>query len=318
MPSERPVGLFVGLCTLDVIQLVDHVPASDEKLTAREQVVAAGGPAANASAAFGHLGGRAGLLTAVGSHPLGLAVTADLEALGVTVTDLAADSAEPPAVSSILVTASSGERAVASTNATGHRLAPPGDLDALVAASDVVEFDGHHMDLALATARAARAAGRLTLLDAGSWKDGTPDLLPYIDVAVCSADFHPPGVADSVTDTLEFLREHGVTWRAVSRGGRPLVWAGPDDGDGGTVEVPAVRVADTLGAGDFLHGALAHHLASRNHHRAARNHHRAARDSLTPEGFAEALRGAAAVASRACASFGTRAWMRAADAEAPS
>jgi sugar/nucleoside kinase (ribokinase family) len=105
-----------------------------------------------------------------------------------------------------------------------------------------------------------------------------------------------------VTDTLEFLREHGVTWRAVSRGGRPLVWAGPD-GAGGTVEVPAVRVADTLGAGDFLHGALAHHLASRTHHRAAR-------DSLTPEGFAEALRGATAVASRACASFGTRAWMR--------
>lgn len=294
MPGGRPAGLFVGLCTLDVIQLVDRVPASDEKLTAREQVVAAGGPAANASAAFGHLGGRAKLLTAIGSHPLGLAATADLDALGVAVTDLAAESAEPPAVSSILVTASSGERAVASTNATGHRLAPPGDLGALVAASDVVEFDGHHMELALAAARAARAAGRVTLLDAGSWKDGTPELLPYIDVAVCSADFHPPGVADSVAATLGFLRAHGVTWRAVSRGGRPLVWAGPDGG--GTVEVPAVRVADTLGAGDFLHGALAHHLAVRGR--------------LTPEGFAESLRGAAAVASRACASFGTRAWMR--------
>lgn len=44
---SRPEGLFVGLCTLDVIQLVDHVPAPDEKLTAREQTVAAGGPAAN-------------------------------------------------------------------------------------------------------------------------------------------------------------------------------------------------------------------------------------------------------------------------------
>jgi sugar/nucleoside kinase (ribokinase family) len=191
------------------------------------------------------------------------------------------------------VTASSGERAVASTNARGHRLAPPGDLGDLVAASDVVEFDGHHMELALAAARAARAAGRVTVLDAGSWKDGTRDLLPCIDVAVCSADFHPPGAAGSVTDTLGFLREHGVPWRAVSRGGRPLVWEGPDGG--GTVEVPAVPVADTLGAGDFLHGALAHHLA--------------ALDRLTPKGFTGALRGAATVASRACASFGTRAWM---------
>ncbi|MFE7170728.1 PfkB family carbohydrate kinase [Streptomyces sp. NPDC057616] len=293
--KRRPVGLFVGLCTLDVIQLVDRVPAADEKLTAREQVVAAGGPAANAAAAFGHLGGAARLLTAVGSHPLGRAATADLEGLGVTVTDLAAGSPEPPAVSSILVTASSGERAVASTNAVGHRLTPPGDLDAWVAACDIVEFDGHHMELALATARAARAAGRTTVLDAGSWKDGTRDLLPHIDVAVCSADFRPPGV-DTVPETLRFLRRHGVAWSAVSRGGRPIVWSGPDDG--GTVEVPTVRVADTLGAGDFLHGALTHGLATTAAH------------GLTPETFTEALRCAASVAARSCASFGTRAWMR--------
>lgn len=288
-----PEGLFVGLCTLDVIQLVDHAPASNEKLTAREQVVAAGGPAANAAAAFSHLGGAARLLTAIGCHPLGLGATADLNALGVAVSDLAADSVEPPAVSSILVTASTGERAVASTNATGHRLTPPEDLAALVAACDVVEFDGHHMELAVAAARAARATGRMTVLDGGSWKDGTQDLLPFIDVAVCSADFHPRG-AGTGSDTLQFLREHGVVWSAVSRGERPLVWAGPDGG--GTVEVPVVRVADTLGAGDFLHGALAHSLAVQGR--------------LTPESFVEALRSAAAVASRACASFGTRAWMR--------
>ncbi|MGW3121728.1 PfkB family carbohydrate kinase [Streptomyces sp. NPDC001107] len=290
----RPEGLFVGLCTLDVIQLVDHAPASNEKLTAREQVVAAGGPAANAAAAFSHLGGTARLLTAIGSHPLGLGITEDLGRLGVTVSDLAAESVEPPAVSSILVTASSGERAVASTNAKGHRLRPPDDLDVLVAACDIAEFDGHHMELAVAAARLARAAGRPTVFDGGSWKNGTQNLLPFIDVAVCSADFRPPG-ARTPRDTLRFLREHGVGWSAVSRGGRPILWAGPHSG--GTVDVPAVRVADTLGAGDVLHGALAHHLAVQG-------------PLLTSEGFVQALRGAAAVASRACASFGTRAWMQ--------
>lgn len=293
MERERPTGLFVGLCTLDVIQLVDHAPGSNEKLTARDQVVAAGGPAANAAVAFSHLGGAATLLTAIGSHPLGVGVAADLDALGVTVSDLAADSTEPPAVSSVLVTASSGERAVASTNATARRLVPPDDLDALVAAFEIVEFDGHHMELAVAAARSARALGRKTLLDGGSWKPGTQDLLPLIDVAVCSADFHPPGTS-TPTDTLRFLRERGVVWSAVSGGADPIVWAGP--GAEGTVDVPTVKVADTLGAGDVLHGALAHHLALQ--------------DRLTSEGFAEALSGAAVVASRACASFGTRAWMR--------
>lgn len=289
----RPAGLFVGLCTLDVIQLVDRVPASDEKLTARDQVVAAGGPATNAAVTFAHLGGAAALLTAIGSHPMGHAVTADLDRAGVVVSDLAADSVEPPAVSSVLVTASNGERAVASTNARGYRLAPPDDLDMSVVACDIVAFDGHHMELARATARVARAVGRTTVLDGGSWKPGTEDLLPSIDVAVCSADFRPPGT-DTQADALRFLRDHGVVWAAVSNGGRPIVWAGPDGG--GTVEVPAVRVADTLGAGDVLHGALTHHLAG----------HR----QLTAQGFTEALRAAAVVASRACASFGTRAWMR--------
>ncbi|WP_033279804.1 PfkB family carbohydrate kinase [Streptomyces sp. NRRL F-525] len=292
MKRGRPTGLFVGLCTLDVIQLVDHAPGSNEKLTAREQVVAAGGPAANAAVAFGHLGGSATLLTAIGAHALGVGVTADLNALAVTVSDLAADSVEPPAVSSVLVTASTGERAVASTNATAHRLAPPDDLDALVAACDLVEFDGHHTELAVAAARSARALGRKTLLDGGSWKPGTQDLLPFIDVAVCSADFHPPGTS-TAADTLSFLREHGVVWSAMSGGADPIVWAGPD-GEG-AVDVPSVKVADTVGAGDVLHGALAYHLAG---------------DRLTSQGFAEALRAAAVVASRACASFGTRAWMR--------
>ncbi|MDX2602382.1 PfkB family carbohydrate kinase [Streptomyces caniscabiei] len=295
--ARRRRGLFVGLCTLDVVQLVDRVPGPNEKLTAREQLVAAGGPAANAAVTFAHLGGTATLLTAIGRHPLGAAVAADLDRLGVRVVDLAADSIEPPAVSSVLVTASSGDRAVASTNATGHRLDPPDDLDALVAASDIVEFDGHHMELAVAAAGAARAAGRRTVLDGGSWKAGTERLLPSIDVAVCSEDFRPPGTdtpGSGPAGILRFLREHGVVRSAVSRGGRPLVWAGPDGR--GAVAVPAVRVADTLGAGDVLHGALAHGLAGR--------------ETLTSHDFVEALRAAAVVASRACASFGTRAWLR--------
>ncbi|MGW4084131.1 PfkB family carbohydrate kinase [Streptomyces sp. NPDC004822] len=289
----RPRGLFVGLCTLDVVQLVDRVPTPDEKVTALDQLVTAGGPAANAAVTFTHLGGAAQLLTGVGSHPLGEMVRADLDRAGVTVTDLAAGRDEPPAVSSVLVTADTGERAVASTNARAHRLAPPAppDLDTLLAACDIVQFDGHHPAPALAAARAARAAGRRTVLDGGSWKPGTEDLLPYIDVAVCSAAFRPPGAS---SDTLRFLRDHGVTWAAVSHGPRPLVWAGPDGA--GTVEVPEVPVVDTLGAGDVLHGALTHALA-----RTA---------ALTGTDFADALRTAATLAAHSCTSFGTRAWMR--------
>ncbi|MEU6607261.1 PfkB family carbohydrate kinase [Streptomyces shenzhenensis] len=292
--ERHPAGLFVGLCTLDVVQLVDHVPGPDEKLTAHDQLVAAGGPAANAAAGFAHLGGRARLLTGLGRHPLALTAAADLTALGVTVDDLAAGTAEPPAVSSVLVTAASGRRAVASTNAGRHRLTAPDGLGALVAGCDIVELDGHHMELAIAVARAARAAGRPTVLDGGSWKEGTQTLLSSVDVAVCSADFRPPG-ARTPARTLAYLHEQGVTWAAVSGGAAPLVWSGPDGQ--GVVEVPPTAVADTLGAGDFLHGAFAYHWASV-----------AERDRA--DHFAVALAQAAEVASHSCATFGTRSWMR--------
>ncbi|MFD3453750.1 PfkB family carbohydrate kinase [Streptomyces sp. NPDC058691] len=279
-------ALFVGLCTLDVITRVGHVPAPNEKLTASAQLIAAGGPATNAAATFAHLGGEAVLLTAFGGHPLSAAIDADLAALGVTVLNLTADSPEPPVVSTILVTASTGDRAVASPASASP--SPPGDLQALVASADLVLVDAHHPALALPAVRFARAAGIPTLLDAGSWRPGTAPLLPYTDLAVCSADFRPPGTS-SPADVLAFLHDAGVPWPVITRGPLPVLWSG------GEVPVPApTTVADTLGAGDIFHGALAHAL-------------------LTPAStaLAPALRFAAETASRSCASFGTRTWMRA-------
>ncbi len=291
--ENRPAAVFVGLCTVDVVQSVDRVPGANEKVTSREQAVAAGGPAANAAAAFAYLGGAARLVTGLGSHPLAAGARADLEALGVEVVDLAGDRGEAPAVSNIMVTAGTGERAVVSSNATGYEVAVPSDMGQLLGEAAVVELDGHRMAVATAVARAARSLGRRTVLDGGSWKDGTDALLPFIDVAVCSADFRPPGTA-SPADVLGYLHGRGVRWAAVSRGAETVLWSGPDGT--GEVRVPATRVVDTLGAGDVLHGALTHHLATHC--------------GPTPaHPFPQALAYASDVASQSCASFGTRAWM---------
>lgn len=289
-----PVGLFAGLCVLDVIQLVDHVPGPDEKSTALRQTVAAGGPATNAAVTFAHLGGRAALVTGVGAHPLAAGIRADLREAGVELIDLAEDHDDPPAVSSIMVTARSGERAVVSKNAEGYDLGPPADLAALVSRSAVVQVDGHHPVLAEASVVTARRLGRTTLLDGGSWKAGTPALLPYIDVAVCSSDFHPPGTS-TPREVLGFLRVAGVPWAAVTRGGAEILWQGPE-GPVRAVPVPRVAIKDTLGAGDVFHGALAFELARGG-------------PAPGPSGFPRVLRRAAAVAAAACGSFGTRTWM---------
>jgi sugar/nucleoside kinase (ribokinase family) len=176
----------------------------------------------------------------------------------------------------------------------GRDLENPADLDMLIAESAVVELDGHHLMVARAAAERAAEAGRVILFDGGSWKPGTAELLPYLDVAVCSADFHPPGVSGHA-DTLKFLLDRGVRFAAISNGPEPIIWRTLDDN--GETPVPAVKVADTLGAGDVLHGALANALTDN--------------PALTTNFFVRALMVSADVAASSCASFGTRGWMRA-------
>ncbi|WP_248965182.1 PfkB family carbohydrate kinase [Sphaerisporangium perillae] len=299
-----PRALFAGLCTLDLVQSVERMPSANEKVTALRQSVAAGGPATNAAVAFSFLGGSATLLSAVGAHPLAAGIRADLAEYGVRLVDLTPEAADPPTMSTIMVTRGSGDRAVVSVNAAGRRLRPPPDLAELVAAHQVVHLDGHHPDLALAAARLAREQGRLTVLDGGSWKPGTAELLPYVDVAVTSADFHPPGTR-TPEDTLAHLRAAGVPWAAVSRGDAPVMWQGP--GEARFRPVPAVDVVDTLGAGDVLHGALTFALS-----RLLAGGPAAVSPAgrLTGDTFAAALDFAIPVASASCRSFGTRSWMR--------
>ncbi|HWS35749.1 MAG TPA: PfkB family carbohydrate kinase [Actinoplanes sp.] len=285
--------VVAGLCTLDVIQSVRRYPADNQKTTALDQTVAAGGPATNAAATVAHLGGTAVLLTGVGRHPLAAGIHADLERLGVRLVDLDAAGAGTPTVSSVVVSAGTGNRAVVSTNAAARRLPVP-ELGPVLAGAAAVLVDGHYPELAVAVLTEARRLGIPTLLDAGSWKPVTPDLLPLLDVVVCSADFRPPGTT-SERDVAVFLAAAGVRWIAISRGGDPILrWTGA--GFAGQ-PVPRTAVVDTLGAGDVLHGALALAVARRW--------------PLTGPAFADALTEATAVASRSCGSFGTRAWMSA-------
>jgi sugar/nucleoside kinase (ribokinase family) len=192
-----------------------------------------------------------------------------------------------------MVTSGSGERAVVSLNAIGRTLAPPAGLDALVNRCSALLIDAHHPDLALAAARAGREYGRLCILDGGSWKDNTHHLLSYMDAAVCSADFRPPGVS-TAQETLDYLLDNGVSWVAITNGAGPIAWAGA--GMRSKISVPAVAVVDTLGAGDVFHGAFVYAISK-------------ARD-IDSVSFVDALQRGAEVAAYSCTSFGTRTWMK--------
>lgn len=286
-------AVFAGLATLDIIQSVERVPASNEKVAARDFLVVAGGPAANAAVAFAHLGGTPTLVTALPEHPLTEPIISDLADCGVDLA-IAASYPGPPITASILVTQATGDRAVISPTGTATAANPdPTHVPSLDGVGAVL-IDGYFRAIAAPLAAVARERGIPVILDAGSVKHYTDEVVRMADIAIVSADFAPAGPRTTPEDVLDYLASRGVRTSVITRGSHSILFRSPTAR--GEVEVPRVEVVDTLGAGDFFHGAFTWRVASLGSDDAR---------------LAEDLAFASQVAGSSLGSFGTRAWLSA-------
>ncbi len=274
------------MVTLDLVYMTDGPPNANQKLVASDYTVSAGGPATNAAVAFGALGNAATVLGVVGAHPITHLIRADLESVAVAIADLDSERTEPPPVSSILITESTGERAVVSINASKSQMSPDQIPAEILAGVEVVLIDGHQMAVGQAIAQQARSQNIPVIVDAGSWKPNFEQVLALANYVVCSANFHPPGCADAES-VMTYLTNLGVPQIAITQGEQPIQYRSREEG--GEIAVPKVKVVDTLGAGDIFHGAFCHFCLQTD--------------------FVSALTAAAAIAAQSCQSFGTRRWI---------
>ncbi|GAA2002652.1 sugar/nucleoside kinase (ribokinase family) [Nakamurella flavida] len=285
--AARPVGVFVGLATLDVIHYLPVAPGANEKVTATDSSIAAGGPAANAAVTFAGLGGDAVLITAIGRHPVGDLIRADLDRYGVRVVDLSAEVDSEPALSAITVSGN-GDRSVVSMDATGFDLAEIPDLAPWIGPADILLIDGHHPALADVAARTANRLGVPVVIDAGRWKPQMATLVPQAGTVICSGDFRVPGSHD-VRESAARLVADGNRIVITTQGAEAVLWW--EGGRHGEIVPPRIAAVDTLGAGDVFHGAYCFFATQED-------------TCLT-----DRLGGAASVAAVRCARRGARAWL---------
>lgn len=292
-------GLFVGLVTLDLIYLTTALPNPNQKLVALDYTIAAGGPATNAAIAFRYLTSSSStnsslntsrLMGVIGCHPVSRFILSELQTYQIESIDLQPDSAEPLPASSILVTQATGERAVISINATLTQATPdqiPPDVLADVA---VVLIDGHQMAVSQAIAQQAQAASIPVVIDGGSWKPEFEAVLRHATYAICSAHFSPPD-CQTANEIFNYLAALGIPNIAITQGEQPILFRQSSEAGhrSGEIAVPTILPIDTVGAGDFFHGAFCHFIQQFD--------------------FPEALYRSAQVASLSCQSFGTRKWM---------
>lgn len=283
--------LFLGLVTIDIHQVVSTFPGPNQKVAATGSTVDFGGPAANAAAAAQALGSETALHAALGHGPLAGTVQGLVNAAGVEFTALTPEAGETPfavPISAAVTTSTTGDRAVISS----HRLMPRDvtwNCGSWTEDISAVLVDGHYLPAAIQVAQFATQKAVPVILDGGSWKPGLEELLPFISVAIVSADFQAPLRFETGLHSVPFL---------ARTGGESPILLSDLEGNSARIKVPEVHVADTLGAGDVLHGAFMHYLETK-----------ILEGTTSFEAVAQSLQAAAQVASYSCSFRGARGWV---------
>jgi sugar/nucleoside kinase (ribokinase family) len=279
--------LFVGRSTFDLGYACPAFPQENAKLSATRFWAGAGGCALNAAVTARALGSEVRLLTLLGAGAFAVAVREELARFDVLADDFADPATQLLPVSSIIVVQESGSRTIVDQQPP-QELAREADHAALLDLAGMVLVDGFLPDLAIPLCREARARGIPVVLDGGSWKPRSGELMPHIDIAVVSERFRPGG--EEHADVLAAVHALGPGKVAVTRGERPLSWS--DGNRRGEIAPPQVDAIDTLGAGDVFHGAFCHFLQQ-------------------GADFVSSLERASEVAAQSCRHYGTRGWIEA-------
>ena len=276
-------GTFIGLATVDIQFYIDVYPEKNTKNKSERYTVAAGGPASNAAIAFAALGGHCELITVLGNNHFSDFVRDDLERNHVHVIDVMKGKENTPIVASI-ITSKNGDRTVFShTPANNYHLHKADNFNKK---TDIILADGFYVHLAKEAIQSINKETKI-VFDGGSWKPGTEELLPLIDIAICSDNFNPPGCT-SKNDVIEFLQKYDIKEIAITRGGDTIIYTENDENY--SLEVPGINAIDTLGAGDFFHGAFVYYYGQ-------------------TKNFVNSLKEASNFAAETCKYFGTRDWI---------
>lgn len=279
-------ALFVGLTTIDIQYFIDKIPVANTKIKTELPNILVGGPATNAAVAFAYLNKTATLASPVGMNAFSAFIDRDINSVGVDHVDLAYGQ-EFETILAAVLTSKNGDRTIVTHNPKELlSTISPEKLINLVE-PQVLLIDGFYPEFSTECARLCKERGIPVVSDCGSWKPQFSELLNYVDISICSADFMPPGCG-SQKELYNFMISKNVNSIAISNGASEIEYL--TNGKTGRIKVPKVSVKDTLGAGDFLHGAFCYYFLENNN-------------------FKAAVQKAAFLASFSCSFKGTRKWL---------
>ena len=261
MPPIDVIGL--GASTIDILSLVDHLPAEDENMRAIDISVQGGGPVATAMVTLARLGANTAMIDAIGDDWRGSLIREEFRREGVAVDYMKTGQGWTSPTSCILVKKDNGARSIVWASGSALEF-PPSDLpkDAITSAK-MLHVNGRHWEACMAAVGLARKAGVQVSFDggAGRYRAELDELLPLTDICIVARDF-----AEKSTHETDIEKAAAGLLRmgprlVVITGGTRGSWIFPRDGQ--RFHQPAYLMpsaVDTTGCGDSYHGAFLYGL----------------------------------------------------------
>lgn len=241
--------VIVGSLNADLVVRTERFPKPGETLHGSDLAILPGGKSANQAVAAGRLGGAVRMIGAVGDDGNGALLRDSVAAAGADTTHVAVREGVATGTAVITVDGAGENTIVISAGANGTLTPDDVPADAFDDAGVLGLCLEVSIDVVLAAARAAHAAGVTVLTNLSPFGDVPAELLELTDVLLVNEH------------EAESLGEHGVARSIVTRGGSGCV---VHDGEADPVSIDAVRVepVDTTGCGDAFMGSVALRLAA--------------------------------------------------------
>ena len=257
---NRVVG--IGQCAYDIVGSVASYPQVDQKTELIDVTFQGGGPVATALVALARLEVETAICSRIGGDIFGERIRDSLFAEDVDCSALRVDQKGTSQLAFIAVDAA-GKRTIFWHRGSATPLSADEIDTVLIKNAEVVHLDGLHFEPAFAAARQAREYGVTTVLDGGSVRERTLELLPLIDHPVVSEKFARQLCADdSYLAVLDVLLDYGAVAVTVTCGEQGS-WTKERGGEVFHQPAFVVNVVDTTGCGDVFHGGYIYGLLQR-------------------------------------------------------
>lgn len=247
------VGL--GQASLDFLGRTSSFPRENEKSELQNMEMQCGGPASTAMVALARLGIRTSFLGCVSDDFFGQEIVKGLEKEGVDFTFVTVRPGYTSQFAFIAISPKNGDRTI-----FWHRgSAPPLRREEVRLASfpkaRILHVDGLMVEASVEAAHQAREMGWTIVMDAGTMREGSPDLVCLVDILIASEGFAKAlvGPRAPMEKALKAIVEMGAGKAVITLGAKGSI--GSQNGKIVFQRSYPVEAVDTTGAGDVYHGA---------------------------------------------------------------